>query len=679
MDRPEHLREPGRTIPAVRRATGIVLAMLDAAVRSRVRVHGEKNLPRGPVLFVSNHFTRSETFLLPWLLDRVAGRNVSSLAWHGLFRGTFGSYLEAIGARSTREPGIKERIVRELATGASDWLIYPEGEMVKNKSVWGGGRLQLHTPDQIGPAHTGAALMALQAARMRRDAGSGEPVRAVPVSVTYHPIRPGPNPLLRLAARLAGPLPERLEEELLVEGGILFARTDIDVVLGEPIDLESWIPEVPTPDRIPRSLLERLTTRLMQSVYGMTVRNVDHLVATGLASMHRDAIPQEDLARALLMASREVAASEGGLWHPGVGPALLDSLSGVRSEGFESILELAAREGVCARAGGTVLRHRDGFRPDSSYDRVRLRHGIEVLANEVAPDRMLVRTVEHWMRLDREPLRERTTVALERLDQEEMAREGRSIERGPRWVPADPVRGVAVLAHGYLASPEEMLPLALRMAAEGWSCYLVRMPGHGSSHDHLEGVHRQDWWRGFQRGLAIARGRHPDKPLVVGGFSTGAFLALRAAAELVHPPRGLFTINAPLKLGNRMSVFAPAVEGWNRVVKDLGAAGLAVDSVANDSEFPLDNYTRNPVHSLHQLERAAQDALGHLPRIHVPTLIVQGDHDPVVRPESGEILLRGIASSSKVLVSWPAHRHGIVRGEGSEPLHDRVAHWLAHL
>lgn len=679
MDRPEHLREPGRTIPAVRRATGIVLAMLDAAVRSRVRVHGEKNLPRGPVLFVSNHFTRSETFLLPWLLDRVAGRNVSSLAWHGLFRGTFGTYLEAIGARSTREPGIKERIVRELARGESDWLIYPEGEMVKNKSVWGGGKLQLHTPDQIGPAHTGAALMALQAARLRRDAGRGEPVRAVPVSVTYHPIRPGPNPLLRLAARLAGPLPERLEEELLVEGGILFARTDIDVVIGEPIDLESWIPEIPEADRIPHSLLERLTTRFMQSVYGMTVRNVDHLVATGLASMNRDAVSQEDLARALLMASREVASAEGGHWHPGVGPALLDSLAGVRSEGFESVLELAVREGVCARAGSTVLRHRDGFRPDSSYDRVRLRHGIEVLANEVAPDRMLVRTVEHWMRADREALRERTTATLERLDQEELAREGHAVERGPRWIPAETVRGVAVLAHGYLASPEEMLPLATRLAREGWSCYLVRMPGHGSSHEHLEGVHRQDWWRGFQRGLAIARGRHPGAPLVVGGFSTGSFLALRAAAELVQPPRGVFTINAPLKLGNRMSVFAPAVEGWNRFVKDLGVDALAVDSVANDSEFPLDNYARNPVHSLHQLERAAEDALGHLKGIHVPTLIVQGDHDPVVRPESGEILLRGIASSSKVLVSWPAHRHGIVRGEDSETLHERVAQWLSHL
>jgi len=663
----------------VRRATGLVLGMLDSAVRSRVRVHGAKNLPDGPVLFVSNHFTRSETFLLPWLLDRVAGRSVSSLAWHGLFRGAFGAYLEAVGARSTREPGIKERIVRELASGESDWLIYPEGEMVKNKSVWGRGRLELHTPEQAGPAHTGAALLALRAARARRDSGRTDPVRAVPVSVTYHPIRPGPNPLLRIAARLAGPLPERLVEELMVEGSILFARTDIDVVIGDPIDLESWIPGGEVQERIPHSLLERLTTRFMQSVYGMTVRNIDHLVSTALSTMHHDAIGEGDLARVLLMSSREVSSTEGGLWHPGVGPAILDGLSGVRSEGLDSILELAGREGICARAGGSILRHRDGFRP-GAYDQVRLNHGVEVLANEIAPDRTLVRAVDHWMRMDRTTLRERAAAMLERLDLEELGREGGDGSHAPRWVlPSAEPRGTVVLAHGYLANPAEMVPLAEHLAVRGWASYLVRLPGHGTSSGHLEHVHRQDWWRGFQRGLAIVQGRHPGKPVVVAGFSTGAFLALRAAAELLHPPRALVSINAPLKLANRMSLLAPAVEGWNRVVHGAGLDGLALRSVPNDSEFPQDNYARNPVHSLHQLERAGDDARQYLSRIHAPTLIVQADADPVVRPESGEILMRGVASSSKILVSWPAARHGIVRGEGSEALHERIGDWLAHV
>lgn len=664
-------RPAGRTIPFVRRGTGMVLAMLDAAARSRVRVHGASHLPAGPVLFVSNHFTRSETFLLPWLLDRIAGRNVSSLAWHGLFRGVFGSYLEAVGARSTHEAGIKERIVRELAEGVCDWLIYPEGEMVKNKRVWGKGRFQLATPDQHGPPHTGAALLALRAVRMARETGRPAPL-VVPVSVTYHPIRPGLNPVLRLAARLAGPLPGNIEEELTVEGRMLFERTDIDVVIGQPVDLQPWISGNVVPSRPD---LERLTTRFMQAVYGRTVRNIDHLVATALAEMTQDAVSEDDLAKVLFLAVRDTEAAEEGIWHGGVGPALLDALAGCPSAALGNILDLAVKEGACARAHGVVLRHRDGFCP-SPYDEVRLHHTVAVLANEIAPDRVLVRAVGARLRESPAILARDAGSALERLDMLEHVREGGVPERGPRWIEAAVPRGVIVFSHGFNASPAELEPLALHLAEHGWTSRLVRLPGHASRPENLDGIHRQDWWRGYQRALALARLRHPDLPLVVGGFSTGALLALRAAAELVHPPRAVLALAPALKIVNRASLAAPFLDGWNHLVEAAGLRQWGLAGVPSHSEFPEANYGRNSVHALHQLELLAAEVRAMLPRIRPPVLVVHADADPVIRPESGDIVFRELGSASRLLLRWSSRRHGIVRGEGAAAVHARIGEWL---
>lgn len=677
MDRSEKLREPGKMIPSVRRATGIVLAMLDAAAQHNLRIHGAAHLPEGPLLFVSNHFTRAETFLLPWILDRVAHRTVSSLAWHELFRGRFGKYLEAIGACSTHEAGVKKRIIRELAAGTCDWLIYPEGEMVKNKNVWGHGRLRLNTAEQQCPHHTGAALLALKATRLRAEAGHASPVLVVPVAVTYHPIRPSINPLYLLARRLLGPLPENIEEELLVEGSILFSRTDIDIVLGHPVDLREWIPSNGHQEEQARFLLERLTTRLMQEVYGRTVRNIDHLACTALSHMGETPMDEDDFARALFLASRETEATSSGMWHHGVGPAILDALSGVRSNPFESILDRAQAEGACERNAGFVVR-KDGIRIHE-YDKVRLHGIVDVIANEIAPDRVLVRSVSHWIRRAPPSLRTRAAELMERADLEAHASEGGSPELIPHWISPPSPRGTIVLAHGYLASPAETTPLALHLASCGWACYLVRLAGHGSSPEALARTHRADWWRSFQRGLAVARCRHPDKPLVVAGFSMGSFLALKAAAELVHPPQGLIAINAPLKLVNRASLFAPALDGWNNGMRRAGIDPLSMETMRNDSEYPDDNYCRNPVRSMHQMELAASEVRALLGRIRAPTLIVQGDRDPVVQPHSAEILLREIASPSRSLVWWPAAKHGIIRGEGCAPLHERIADWMSHL
>ncbi|MEZ4550556.1 MAG: hypothetical protein R2874_08810 [Desulfobacterales bacterium] len=48
--------------------------------RANIRIYGEKEIPRGSVLFAVNHFTRMETFFIPYYIHRLTGQTIWALA-----------------------------------------------------------------------------------------------------------------------------------------------------------------------------------------------------------------------------------------------------------------------------------------------------------------------------------------------------------------------------------------------------------------------------------------------------------------------------------------------------------------------------------------------------------------------------------------------------------------------
>ncbi|MBX7258731.1 MAG: alpha/beta hydrolase, partial [Candidatus Hydrogenedentes bacterium] len=60
----------------------------------------------------------------------------------------------------------------------------------------------------------------------------------------------------------------------------------------------------------------------------------------------------------------------------------------------------------------------------------------------------------------------------------------------------------------------------------------------------------------------------------------------------------------------------------------------------------------------------------------VPALVIQGYHDPIVDPSSGESIFKRIGSSDKELTFFDRNRHGIVNGEGAQEVYDRVDRFL---
>lgn len=707
--------------------TGIALTVIEAVMKGRISVQGTHNLPTGPVLFVANHFTRCETFILPYLIDRYARRSVMSLAHYKLFSGVVGDFLRAIGSLSTRHPEVKHRIVEDLLTGRSDWLIYPEGSMIKNKKVWKEGRFHIEAPDRIGSPHTGSAVLALQVviykqlialARERGDHVAIEHWRRmfhvlgelpsdfsiVPINITYYPIRPGPNVVYRLARTLVKSLPRTLEEELTIEGNALFKEADITVYFGKPIDLGRYEALLRTALRDVRpgdiaainALLEtlkhRVTTKLMSEIYARLTVNIDHLFCAALRAMKRDRIGVDDLDAVLYLAAREIQARGRRRIHRTIDGSLLGLLTDQPIPALASIRELAVAHGVITRRGDHWHVNQVALNATHGFHDIRIKNPIGVIANELEPLREAVRTVRELVNLSHHQLRERVADLLHGEDLVEFETDYQAGLASAR--PGDPPpkpRQVGapfflrrrhaevgvVLCHGYLAAPAEVRGLADHLNAVGFPVYGVRLKGHGTVPGQLSGVSWRDWVASFDRAYAVMK--HSCRHVVFAGFSAGALLALLAAARRSPALAGVVAINPAFALVDVKSRLVPAVMRWNRLLEALHVPFGRCESIANRPEFPDVNYARNHLNGIWQLERLMGPVRRALPAVRVPTLVVQGDRDPVVRADGSRDLFARLGAEDKQYAPMAFARHGILRGEGSEIVHERVEEWLRAL
>ena len=306
------------------KTTKWVLDLATKLIKADVRVHNLEVLRDDmSVLYVVNHFTRLETLLLPYIFNKHTGKEVWSMAAADLFTGRIGKYLRTMGTVSTKDPDRDKVIVHSLLRGIHPWIIFPEGQMIKDKKVIDpAGTFSVYNRGSRRPPHRGAAVMALRAEIYRQrmrclceggqeeelsraqeqfDIESVEDVVAkrtvvVPVNITYFPIRARDNALLKLARSFNDDLSDRAMEELSVEGTIISKDTDIDITIGEPIDMREYLEQpkyaalLDCPDDLEdmesdaesmfSAAADDLMQRYMAEIYRLTRINYDHIFAT---------------------------------------------------------------------------------------------------------------------------------------------------------------------------------------------------------------------------------------------------------------------------------------------------------------------------------------------------------------------------------------------------------------
>ncbi|MFH1155195.1 MAG: alpha/beta fold hydrolase [Pseudomonadota bacterium] len=221
-------------------------------------------------------------------------------------------------------------------------------------------------------------------------------------------------------------------------------------------------------------------------------------------------------------------------------------------------------------------------------------------------------------------------------------------------------RAGILLVHGLMAAPEEVREWAEFLYSKGYTVYAPRLAGHGTSAEDLSTRHYGDWMKSVDRGHAILK--TCCEKIVIGGFSTGAGLALLQALQKPGHFDAVISISAPLRFKGASSNLVEIVHAWNRIWTKLGIRLWLKEYASNHPDNPHINYDECPIQSIVEVRALMKEVYRALPSLGIPSLIMQGTKDPKVDGQSGKRLFCRIRQTHACYRDIDFHLHGVVRG-----------------
>ncbi|PKL18843.1 MAG: hypothetical protein CVV49_04050 [Spirochaetae bacterium HGW-Spirochaetae-5] len=709
-------------------AARLTLDAVFKASEADIRVHGVENIPANHILFVVNHFTRMETAFLPYVIHKYTNQHSLSLADSSFFKGKLESILHKMGAVSTKDPQRDKILANALLTGKTNVIIFPEGQMIKDKKLVEKGKFLVYNTGIRRPPHTGAAKIAIQVEIYRQvikklyDKKRFEDIDMikavydfnkedmssiltgstyiVPVNITYYPIRARNNFIKKMVEKFTGETTGRVAEELEIEGTMLTKGVDIDINFGKALKMSDYVNRTSIIKNIfscrqetcfgeigDSDYINRLSIKVMQdymdSIYRMTTVNHDHIFAYILANYPKNSISDYDFKNRASLALERVKKLKKYSLH-----STLIKRNNIGSdvfhEKYDSFMEEAVKNNLVEIKGDKIIKNMGKFALLYNFHIVRKDNFIEVLKNEIEPLSELTTILRRIMFMTPWLVKIKIRDTFLKLDQKlfeedynKFYREGVS---KPESV-GEPfflhnifsTKGV-ILVHGYMAAPKEVKLLADKIYKAGYSVYGVRLRGHGTTPEDLSGRRWQDWNESVNRGYVVMKNSVSE--FAIAGFSTGAGLALLQAVQKGPKLKALISISAPLRLQDIRASFTGAVSFFNTILKKFKIEKGKMEFVPNVPENPDINYSRNPINGTYELGKLMKHVESNLSKVTIPALIIQATGDPVVNPQSADEIFSKISSPIKELIKIKSDRHGIVRGKELKEVADEMIAFL---
>jgi esterase/lipase/1-acyl-sn-glycerol-3-phosphate acyltransferase len=684
-----------------------------------ITVSGEV-LPDAPVMFLANHFTRFETFVVPYVLYTKYNRQCRSLADETVLVGWLGKYMRLAGSISNKNKARDCIISNDLLSGNADWIIYPEGHMVKNKEITlHQGEFCINTATKQGAIFTGSAVLALKSEIIRKrmenindenkiiqvcnldyikkeDVSGHLQLYLVPLSITYYPIRPGKNKLLLLLNKWFHLRRTRLFEELEIEINLLM-HGNMHLHFGKPISTKRYIEQYIQEHEgsldnevFSNALIDKqrkvLINEVMEQVYGNMQINFDHLFILSLMTIPTLRVCPSYLRTLIYKNIRELRRREDLNLHPQLKNELFKLILDKNYEPFISAIKLALTQKILFQdSEGEYLFDKKLLEKPYDFNKIRVKNTLKVILNEIKWQKEIVQFAKENAKFSEQELRINNFEYLQARDwfyykKEYMkfyAQEPSKEDIGSPSVWYAPKNKIGLLfSHGYMASPAEAKELAIYLFVRGINVYLPRLRGHGTSPEALKSVQSKDWELDFERGFTAMR--QICDQVFIGGFSTGGLLALIHAGK--YEVDGVIVINSAQKLNNlKVSYVVPTLNAFNEMVGYLHAKGINEWVDNSHTENPNINYTKHPLNSIAELEKVMTHSNKELGNIRAPILILQGDNDPTVNPQSAAYIYERVQSKVKKLILVPRNNHIILAGEGKEEIFESVYRFIGDI
>ena len=690
-------------------SSGLVLNLLEKILNANIEIKGIENIPKdNPRIFVANHFTRMEAMVVPYAMYDLTGKKVGVIADDSLFKTYFGDFLAQIGAMKKSNPCRNSIITGDLITGCKDWLIFPEGRMVKAKDISKEGN---HYCVKINGAcqrvHTGSAFFALTSQLLRQDYYNykiknfkkfqrkyfineckdiqKQETMIVPINISYSHLRTGKNFLVDMAAKFLDNIGKHFMEELEIEGNIVL-NSKITIQILEPISSKRIIEETYNKELNHTKIINQyrydVTHRFMTTIYESLTVNFDHLFALTLFLYPKKSIEKNHLKRILYLIANEIKVNS--LQHDeDLEKNIINLVSYEKFEPFEDILSLAIKDNIITENKEHYLINKEALLNSYTHHTIRLKNIIRVILNEVLIIDKVHAIVKPLVVQTQKQINKRL---LELLKVEEIyeyendyvkfsAQEVKPRNIGmPFSYEAKGSDSCVIALHGFSSAPAEVKQMAKYLQEQGFNVYAPRLKGHGTSPKDLKDTTWQDWYLSLSHAIAIATLKY--KKVYIIGFSTGGLLALLSTKKCYMEFAGIVCINAALHLNDIRMKAVPAVSFWNDIVNAFNAHDYIKEYVPNSAENPEINYNRHYVKSIEQLNLLMKKTQKNLPKILTPILIVQAKNDPVVNPSSAYEIYDSIASKRKNIQMLDLDNHVIVKGEQTKELYESILKFL---
>jgi esterase/lipase len=671
--------------------------------------------------------------LMPYIIKKNINKDAVSLAAQYFFSGRMKEFMDNVGAVSTADPNRDKIFINALLTDSHPVIIFPEGQIIKDKKIVEKGKYIVYNAGIRRPPHSGAAQIALltefirEKLRMFHSRGDKTSIARVasrfgfepadvekiisketyivPVNITYYPVRARENALSKLAARFFNNISARFQEELEVEGPIIMGKVDIDINFGRPIPAKSYIASkwklkgmmadtnvyLNMEDFKKISAFRKICVSLMydymNAIYAMTTINHDHIMSYILTNYRQNSFSEVDFKERVFLAIEHLRNAGLPNCHTSLYKKQFYLLTDDYHEKYENFIKEAVANNYVKRENGVITKNSELFSTQYEFHTIRRDNIIEVFRNEIEPLRNLTRAMDWQTFLPAFFIKWKIKNTFIKLDRELFDKDYQQYylpdESKPKNI-GEPFflkhffspKGV-ILIHGYMAAPEEIRPLADYLYKNGYNVYGVRLRGHGTAPEDLAIRNWEKWYNSASRAYIIMK--NSVKTFSIVGFSMGGGIALLQAANKPGRFAGVISINGPLQLKSIASKFSPFVVAWNTLLTKINVDKWKMEFIENTPENPQINYLRNPVRGGLELERLMRIVENRLNKVADPALIIQASDDPVVDPVSAQEIFDKVGTKEKQLFIVNADHHGILRGKEADEVNAKVLKFLKGL
>lgn len=191
-----------------------------------------------------------------------------------------------------------------------------------------------------------------------------------------------------------------------------------------------------------------------------------------------------------------------------------------------------------------------------------------------------------------------------------------------------------LLWHGYTGSPSDLYPIAHAFKANNCHVLTPTLKGHDQSPSDLYHVTAADWLKEANEHLSLL---DPKKPIVLGGLSMGAIMALLMASRH-HYVKALLLFSPALCLKADALIIINLVNLG--LLKCSSLPKLSGSDIADDeARLSCQAYKEMPIYGLIQFDELRKMAIAALKEITCPCFIAFGAKDGSINIDKSHDLL----------------------------------------